>query len=155
MIDLNSAAQLGGENGVLARTMYGEDRGDGAAGMDAVGCVVRNRVTAAKAYIAKHGKPHPLFGDGTYASACLVPFQFSCWLRNDPNRPKIVAVTAESDPVFAEALELAAEIIAGLITDPTNGATSYKETSLPWPRSWGAVQPALAVIGRQTYYRLT
>jgi len=154
MVDPTFVANIGGQQGILARTMYGEDRGDGAPGMDAVGCVIRNRVRIAAAFIKAHGRPHPLYGDGSYASACLVPWQFSSWNAGDPNRAKIIAVTAETDPIFAEALDLAAEIIAGQIADPTNGATSYKESSLPWPASWGTEVPARAVIGHQSYYCL-
>jgi hypothetical protein len=154
MIDMTFVAQLGGQEGVLARTIWGEARGDGVAGMRAVASVLMNRCTIATAYVAEHGRPHPLYGDGTPASACLAPWQISSWNAKDPNRQKMIAVSAESDPVFAQAIDIAAEAIARTLQDPTDGATSYKTTALPWPTEWGPEVPPLAVIGHQSFYQL-
>ena len=60
--------------------------------MQDVASVIMNRCAIAKAYLAKHDKPHPLFGDGSPSSACLAPYQFSCWNPNDPNRSVIEAL---------------------------------------------------------------
>jgi len=139
----------------LARTACGEARSDGDIGMSAVAAVVMNRCRAANAYLAKHptAAHHPLYGDGTPASCCKMPFQFSCWLPSDPNRAKLLAVD-DTDPQFAIALALAGQAVAGTLADPTDGATSYKVTSLPWPSAWGQQIEPCAVIGHQSFYRL-
>jgi N-acetylmuramoyl-L-alanine amidase len=64
---------------VVARTLYGEARGEGKQGMIAVACVIVTRAMIAAEYVDANGKPHPLFGDGSLASACQAPLQFSCW----------------------------------------------------------------------------
>jgi len=60
----------------LAKTIYGEARGESIETMLAVGWVIRNRL---------HTKR---YGD-TYKDVVLQPKQFSCWNKNDPNYKKI------------------------------------------------------------------
>ncbi len=60
----------------LARTIYGEARGENTASKKAVAWVIRNRVEA------------PAYGR-SYEEVVLRPYQFSCWNKNDPNYPKI------------------------------------------------------------------
>ena len=154
---MNSAqiTALGGDQGILARTLWGEARGDGNIGMQAVACVIMNRCAIGKAYQLKHGHPHPLYGDGSPSGVCLAPWQFSAWNSGDPNRSKMIAVTAESDPIFIQALDIAADAINGRLIDPTGGATSYKTTALPWPKAWGDQVAPTAIIGHQSFYRLS
>jgi len=140
----------------LARTVWGEARGEGDIGMQAVAAVVMNRCAAAQAYLAAHPdkNQHPLYGDGTSASACKMPWQFSCWNANDPNRPKLLAVD-NTDPQFAIALDVAAQAIAGGLADPTGGALYYKINAIPWPSAWGTEVAPTAVIGNQSFYILS
>jgi spore germination cell wall hydrolase CwlJ-like protein len=56
----------------LAKTIYGEVRGESVETMLAVGWVVRNRLDAKR------------YGD-TYKDVVLQPKQFSCWNKDDPN----------------------------------------------------------------------
>ena len=56
----------------LAKTIYGEARGENVETMLAVGWVIRNRLTAKR------------YGD-TYKDVVLQRKQFSCWNENDPN----------------------------------------------------------------------
>ena len=56
----------------LAKTIYGEARGENVETMLAVGWVIRNRLNAKK------------YGD-TYKNVVLQPKQFSCWNKDDPN----------------------------------------------------------------------
>ena len=125
----------------LARTIYGEARGDGAAGMEAVASVVCNR-------LALGG----WWGDDV-CSICLKPEQFDCWDHGDPNLIQIQDVD-ESDPVFQTALEIAVDAVAGRLPDSVHGATSYKVTTEPWPRSWGVEVLPVAVVGHQSFYIL-
>lgn len=101
---------------ILARTLWGEARGEDKKGRIMVANVLMNRVRISMA------KPH--WWGCTVAEVCLKPFQISSWLPQDPNRPKMMAVTV-SDPIFAECLEIAHDAIAGTLADLTNGATSY------------------------------
>lgn len=125
----------------LARTCWGEARGDGRSGMTAVACVVMNRVKV------------PCWWGHDVVSVCVQPRQFSCWDQGDPNRAKLLAVN-ETDPEYAIALEIAASALAGTLVDTTNGATSYKTTVLPWPTGWGSPRNPVAVVGHQSFYCL-
>ncbi len=60
----------------LARTLYGEARGESRIGIEAVANVIMNRVRT------------KLRGT-TVSEVCLARQQFSCWNLNDPNRAKI------------------------------------------------------------------
>jgi len=60
----------------LAKTIYGEARGENIETMFTVGWVIRNRLQS-----GKHGK--------TYKDVVLQPKQFSCWNKGDPNYKRI------------------------------------------------------------------
>lgn len=98
---------------ILARTLWGEARGDGQAGMEAVACVVLNRV--------KRGEDR---WGRTIAEVCTKDRQFSCWNIGDPNRKKMLAVS-NSNVAFKKALAIADRAIAGTLADVTFGATHY------------------------------
>lgn len=135
----------------LARTAWGENRGGGSDGMQSVMNVVINRATAAEAYAAEHGRPHPLFGDGTVFAAAHAREQFSCWNENDPNMHKCLAVD-DSDPAFAAAKFLAASAQAGNLDDLTGGATSYYALSMPEPPYWARGHEPLCTIAGQAFF---
>jgi len=143
---------------VLARTVYGEARGESDLGRLAVAYVPVNRALIAAAFVASHGRHHPLYGDGTVASACLMPWQFSCWNLNDPNRAKLLAL----DPNGEEAAPCRAMAQAALdrtAPDPSNGATHYHTAMAPrdgmdWPPDWATGQTPTATIGSHCFYRL-
>ena len=61
---------------ILARTLWGEARGESLAGQIAVAWTIRNRVN--------DGKAKSWWGEG-YAGVCQKPYQFSCWNKSDPN----------------------------------------------------------------------
>jgi len=127
----------------LARTIYGEARGESEEGKQAIANVVLNRVALADA--------HPHFGLGTAASACKAPFQFTCWNKNDPNCQVISNVTDE-DPVFAECLQIASDALDGYLQDLTNGATYYYVTGSVEP-AWAYQHEPCAIIGRHQFYK--
>ena len=129
---------------VLARTIWGEARNEGQAGMEAVACVVLNRVAVAK----KHGG---YWWGRDVASVCLKPFQFSCWNMNDPNRPRLIAVT-EKNIYFATCLRIARRAVAGSLADATCGATHYHTVDI-LPR-WAVGQMPCARIGHHIFYKL-
>lgn len=126
---------------ILARTLWGEARGEGSIGMAAVANVIMNRVR------------HPTWWGHDAVSVCLTPWQFSSWNAADPNRAKLLAVTDE-DPQFVTALIIAKQALAGRLPDITEGSTTYKTKWLAWPSSWGEPVPARVTIGNQVFYNL-
>ncbi len=131
----------------LARTVWGEARGEGAEGMIAVAAVVLNRIRISRDLGGRH------WWGRDAVSVCRARAQFSCWNPGDPNRAKLLAVD-ESDPQFRLAQDIAADALSGALPDPTFGATSYKVADRPWPYSWGRLRLPLVVIGRHAFYRL-
>ena len=59
---------------IVAITILAEARGEGKRGMYAVACVISKRMKERKK---------------TGAQVCLQPWQFSCWNKNDPQRPHL------------------------------------------------------------------
>lgn len=139
-----SADAAGSDQDILARTIYGEDRQDGIAGMQAVGSVIRNRKNSI--YFG--------FPLTTYASICKQANQFSCWQPGSADYNALTTVTL-SDPTFAQCWQVAGEIIAGTLPDNTGGALFYHATSIatPQPPAWPKVTQT-AQIGEQVYFAL-
>lgn len=148
----------------LARTLWAEARGEDFDkstpehdGMEDVAAVICNRVKLARVYMAKRSRRHPLFGDGSFLDCCLRPLQFSCWNMNDPNRPKLLALNADSpDTAFQTALRIADRALAGALTDRTGGATHYLTEACYKAAPddhWSKTQPPLAKRGRHVFFR--
>lgn len=124
---------------VIARTLWGEARGEGIAGMAAVAGVIANRAR------------NPRWWGRDAAGVCLKPQQFSCWNASDPNRPKLLAVGPD-DPLFAAALAIADEALAGRLRDVTNGADHYHTTGVA--PGWSAGKTPVTTIGVHRFFRL-
>lgn len=121
----------------LARTAWGEARGEGEYGMQAVINVVMNRV-----------KKGGWWGT-TVSEVCKKSKQFSCWNKDDPNYKKIQEVTTQNRE-FATAVWLAEQAITGKLTDITGGATNYHATSVnPY---WAKSMTMTAQIGSHVFY---
>lgn len=123
---------------LLALTLYGEARGETALGKRAVAWVVRNRRELAEAWLAKRGRAHPLFGNGTIAGVVLRPWQFSCWNKGDPNLHKLMDIVQSDGASVHGGLwgvlkAVAKGVLEGEWDDPTFGATHYCTVAL-----WGA-----------------
>lgn len=127
-----------GQDVWLAKTMWGEARGEGARGMQAVGNVVMNRVNAGSWYGA------------SIKDVVLKPYQFSAWNANDPNRSVIENMTAQQLALNGS-LAIARQVIAGTLPDITGGATHYhaKNVNPAWARS----MERTATIGNHIFYR--
>lgn len=108
---------------ILARTIWGEARGEGQKGMEAVACVIMNRVKANKWFTGYLLIDHNRVS--SVAETCLKPYQFSCWNENDVNLEKLKRVGTE-DPFFSLALNIANQALSGRMKDFTHGATHYK-----------------------------
>jgi len=93
---------------ILAKTIFGEARGEPHEGQVAVACVILNRWKSKK-----------WFAGPTIAATCLKPYQFSCWNKSDPNSQKIAKLSyAQYSKYFDVIKEAEAH-------DVTNGATHY------------------------------
>jgi spore germination cell wall hydrolase CwlJ-like protein len=128
----------------LARTIWGEARGEGLRGMQAVANVIMNRYKAAKSSSGRAGQWGSTVGD-----ICTKPKQFSCWNANDPNRAKMLSVTS-ADPQFRDALSLADKALRGILPDITGGATSYYAGATPY---WATGVKPIASIGSHTFLK--
>lgn len=139
---------------ITAGTIYGEARGEGILGMDAVASVIANRVDIARDHVIKYDKPHPLFGDGTFADCCQRPEQFSCWNEDDPNLAIVLALTPDSGITAQVSYNSAMAAIDGSLVDNTNGATHYYAASLSEPPYWAKGKTPCATIGKQIFFKL-
>ncbi len=129
---------------VLARTLWGEARGEGTEGMHAVAAVILNRVRIAE----ERGK---YWWGGNIIQVCQKPYQFSCWNRSDPNFRKLQDAD-ENDLYFATALRLSRRAVIGALEDTTEGATHYHAIgTMPY---WAKREKPTAVIGKHIFYRL-
>ncbi|MCM8738273.1 cell wall hydrolase [Azospirillum sp. A1-3] len=124
---------------VIARTLWGEARGEGRNGMAAVACVIQNRAR------------NPRWWGNSPAAVCLKPYQFSCWLADDPNRTKLLAVT-DRDSSYRAALELADSLLSGRLVDVTNGADHYHTAGVT--PAWSGGKKPVVVIGNHRFFRL-
>lgn len=123
---------------VLARTIYGEARGEDDEGKIAVACVVLNRITSGVTWWGYDVQ-----------TVCKKPYQFSCWNVGDPNR-SIIMAASKKDPVFAKCLSIASDAVRRKLIDATNGADSYKRTGTT--ASWAKNLTPVATIGHHEFY---
>ena len=125
----------------LARTIWGESRGESWLGKVAVAHVILNRV--------KTPKRRRWWGD-TIHDVCTYPMQFSTWNQDDINRPKMERLTFD-DETFRECLAAASAAVHGLEPDPTEKSTHYHTRAVE-PR-WARGKEPVAVIGVHLFYR--
>jgi spore germination cell wall hydrolase CwlJ-like protein len=120
---------------ILAKTIFGEARGEPEEGQIAVACCILNRFKSGRWYAGK-----------TIAETCQKPWQFSCWNENDPNRDKLNALTEKEYkkyfPVIAKAKE----------SDITNGATHYYAPAVVSCPKWAEGKEPCAKIGGHLFF---
>lgn len=102
----------------MAKTLWGEARGENQLGRIAVASVIMNRVAAPNypntvKEVCIQRAPGSAYG------------QFSAWNPGDPNRAKMMALTIDNNGVYRELVDLARDVIAGAYDDPTGGALHY------------------------------
>lgn len=119
--------------GVL--TVWMEARGETYQGKVAVAEVIQRRTK------------RKFFSDGTIASTCLWPVQFSAWNTRDPNRIK-AAVLDSTDIAVSDCVRawLEAERGSGLVP----GAMHYFNAHIVTP-SWATGAKVVAVIDHHTF----
>ncbi|WP_219097748.1 cell wall hydrolase [Pseudomonas sp. UMAB-40] len=129
---------------ILARTLWGEARGESQAGMEAVAWTIRNRVF--------DGKAKSWWGEG-YAGVCQKPWQFSCWNANDPNSPYLRGAKPIPAGEYKKALAAATAVVNGSVPDPTGGATHYYATTMPKPPTWVKGATQTLKLGHHVFFK--
>lgn len=129
---------------IVARTLYGEARGEyaatGPAAFIAIANVIANRVATP----LKYGK--------TYGDVCLKPRQFSCWNEGDPNRILIQQEDLDQDPLFKLAQRVARHVMEGKWPDLTRGSDHYHAVNcVPY---WAKASKVRLRLGCHIFYKL-
>jgi len=124
---------------VLARTIYGEARGEPAEGKIAVGRVIINRWESGKWFAGK-----------TIAETCQKPWQFSCWNPSDTNREKLLAVSAEK-PAMQNCIRAAQAAERGEGPAWLVGCTHYHTASIR--PHWAIGKEPVGQMGKHLFYR--
>lgn len=123
----------------LAKTIWGEARGEGEDGMRAVALVIVNRL---------HAKGYP----STIEKVVRQRLQFSCWNKRDRNSRKLNRIKPHW-PQYKDALRVAQEVLDGKHQDITGGATHYHATRVnpKWAKSGRLVK--VASHGKHLFYK--
>lgn len=129
---------------ILARTLWGEARGEELTGQIAVAWTIRNRVF--------DGTAKSWWGEG-YAGVCLKAWQFSCWNKNDPNYAYLSGAKPIPFRELAQAKIAADHVIAGTAPDPTNGATHYYATTMAKPPTWAKSAKQTLKLGHHVFFK--
>ena len=139
-------AAFGGAEDIqlLSLLVYGEARGESLDGKAGVAWVAVNRA-----------KRRGWFGN-SLKEVILKPYQFSCFLPDDPNFQILTTILQnfddyiERDPVFRECYYIAKGVMDGWIRDLTKGALYYHAKSIS-PK-WANVYNRKAQIGNHIFY---
>ena len=101
---------------LMALCCWREARGEIVAGKYAVCWSIKNRAD------------HPSWWGGpSISSVVLKPMQYSSFNANDPNATKFPLPT---DTSWTASLLAAGQVLAGMLVDPTMGATHYFDSSM-------------------------
>lgn len=133
---------------LMALTIYGEARGESRAGKIGVGSVILERVD------------HRDWDGNTIHDVCLMPFQFSCFLPNDPNfhALKLIAENWNEKLTRSKDLRDCFNVAAGLINKTIDRvpeiarahATQYKTTTCK--AAWADKMKWICTVGRHSFY---
>ena len=133
---------------VLARTIYGEARGEyfrkdgGISSFVCVANVICNRATKPKRYGA------------SVAKVCQRAYQFSCWNKNDPNRVIITRIKRGDDKIFDLCYDVAEKVLAGQWPDLTEGANHYHASWMKTYPAWSLGKTPTKRMGQHIFYQL-
>ncbi len=141
----NSIIPKNKEIELIAKTIWGEGRGESYEGKVAIGNVIVNRYN-----ISQRTKKSDWWGN-TIEQIILHPYQFSCHNHNDPNKSKIAKLTT-ADYQYRESLKIARGILSGTIKDNTFGATHYFAYKVVRPR-WASSMKKTKRIGNHDFYK--
>ena len=138
------------ESLVMARTIYGEARGEyhqfGKNSLIAIGNVIHNRYLH---FLSKKFKPkfHKVL---SHSGVCLQPKQFSCWY--DHNYNVIKDKMPGDNEIFDVCFNIAKAILDNKCLDVTNQADHYHSGNIsPW---WAKNIQPITKIGNHTFYHV-
>lgn len=97
---------------ILARTIYGEARGEDDDGKHAVAWTIRNRMVR---------DPWP----DSVKGVCLQPMQFSCWNTPEQTGQPWIRTVKFSDRTLQVCMWAGMGVMLGKVDDPTGGADHY------------------------------
>lgn len=132
---------------ILARTLYGEARGEyykqsgGLGSFIAVGNVVINRLMQ-----------RTWFGSSVI-EVCKKPWQFSCWNPKDPNF-KVVSQDRLTDSLFNFCKKVAVGLLMKNWPDLTKGSDHYHSVNIEGLPKWAVNQRPQIQIGQHVFYKL-
>jgi spore germination cell wall hydrolase CwlJ-like protein len=129
---------------ILARTIWGEARGESMAGKIAVAWTIRNRVF--------DGKDKSWWGEG-YAGVCQAKYQFSCWNKGDPNYPFLSGARQIPFRELAQCRVVADQVVDGNVPDPTSGATHYYAIAMKVPPAWASKAKQTLHLGGHVFFK--
>ena len=121
---------------ILARTIYGEARGEYRNGKVAVAWVILNRTSAPR-------------WKSDIMSVCLQPKQFSCWLPKDPNFQKLKSIQMD-DVHYRECYGVAIAVCTGVDADNTSGSKHYHASKIK--PNWARGKTPVCRIGNHSFY---
>jgi len=125
---------------ILAKTIYGEARGEPLDGQIAVAWVVMNRVEKMNRWAS------------SIRGVVLQRKQFSCWNSSDENLGRIAKVDMR-DERYARAVAVAILVLNGDYNlDPTHGATHYINPDVCDP-AWQRDMVVTTTIGRHRFMK--
>jgi N-acetylmuramoyl-L-alanine amidase len=126
---------------LFARTLWGEAGGESVRGIEALAAVVMNRAA--------------LLPGRSVEDSCR---SFACWSGDNPSRERMLGLKAAAqggtasaaELLFTTCLRIARRAVAGLLEDPTGGATLYHDRQdLP---DWTSGREPAAEIGSRLFY---
>ncbi|BDB95921.1 cell wall hydrolase [Candidatus Hydrogenosomobacter endosymbioticus] len=127
---------------LIADTIYGEARGEivefGSDAAIAIANVIMNRYAKS-----------PKYGE-TIKEICLRPFQFSCWLPNNPNLAVMKSCERFNTYEYQICLSVADEAEKGGLKDIIRGSNHYHAYGIT-PK-WALGRTPTARIGRHIFY---
>lgn len=122
---------------VMARTLFGEARGEPQDGQVAVAWTIVNRWRSGK-----------WFGALSIAGVCQKRKQFSCWNPDDPTYRSMVTA---GPTTLAPFVTIARDVLDGKILDPTDGATHYFADSIATPK-WAIGKTPTVKLGHHLFF---
>jgi len=146
---MTAPAATWSDTDILARTLYGEARGESLAGIQAVASVILNRQAVVVARPARIKQ----FGGPAIGSICQALWQFSCWLPDDPNYRALHAATIVG-AAFQTCTSVARQAVAGQLVDATGKADHYCVTRIAERTAWARGRTPTVIIGAHSFYRL-
>lgn len=125
---------------VLARTIYGEARGESLQGQVEVAWCIRNRVE------------QPCWWGDSYETVCLKPWQFSAWNANDPNRVRLERLTYDNTPA-QRALFVALGVTLGDLPSRLDGRpTHYYAPGVIGKPAWARDARCVGQVGGHLFF---